>query len=148
MIEFISRKVITPIKDKCCEIKYRNCIGDTTHDLGMRHIWGIKSYDDLSGAECNLYTMNDLDILYYDETDDYGLSIETVYEFKEQAERRYLNRLLEQFTEWMISQGYSTENKLWMYGVFTRGYNATNRFKTIEELYATFKMLVIGYCSL
>lgn len=109
----------------------------------------MKSYDDLCDSESNLYTMNDIEIVYYDDTEDYGLSIETMFEFREkEGDRAYLKQLLERLTEWMKSKGYSTENKLWLYGVFTEGYNINKRFKTIEEVYANFKMLVNGYCSL
>ena len=53
------------------------------HDGDLEFVWGVlSSDDDLSGAkEVNLYTMNDLDIVYDKEHNQYLLDVETIYFF-------------------------------------------------------------------
>lgn len=114
-----------------------------------KHIWGIKSWDDLSSNDCNIHTMNDFDITYHKDTDDYSISIETIYTFRnEDDEKEYIRDILDQFTKWMKENGYSTENELNLYEVFTESNNINTHFKSIEDCYTYFKMLVNGYCSL
>lgn len=112
-------------------------------------IWGIKSYDDLSYSEANFYTMNDIDIIYDKESKMYSLSIETIYEFKngQEGEKLYIQYLFDKLTNWMNSNGYDISKKLDIYDVFTRGLNINSEFESIEELYATFKWLVKGFCG-
>ena len=44
----------------------------------IRFIWGKKSYDDLSDLDANLYTLNDIDIVYNKKNNKYMLGVETV----------------------------------------------------------------------
>ena len=114
----------------------------------LKHIWGIKSGDDLSGKDCNLYTMNDFDITYHKDTNDYTFGIETIYSFNtDDGEKEYLQNVLNAFTEWMKNSGYNVNRKFLLHDVFN-GNNIVAHFKSIEECYANFKMLVKGYCSL
>ena len=115
----------------------------------MKMIWGIVSSDDLtSGNIANMHTMNDLELLYDKETEDYFLSIETIYMFPaEDGDKRYMEYLLDKFTNWMDEQGYSTQVKFNLYEVFTDGINIRTHFKSIEECYSCFKLLVKGYCA-
>lgn len=111
-------------------------------------IWGIKSYDCLTAGEANLHTMNDIDITYNKRTETYSLGIETIYEFKtgSDGECGYILSLFDEMTKWMQEQGYKTDIKPWIYDVFTEGKNVSTKFKSIEELYTTFKCLVKGFC--
>jgi len=88
---------------------------DELYDIdGMRCVWGIKSYDDLSGgSEATLWTMNDFDITYLEDEKRYTLSVETIYEFSEKnGDKSYINRILSNFTSWMIDNGYNTASFL------------------------------------
>lgn len=112
-------------------------------------IYGIKSYDDLSpGNEANLYTMNDLDIIYNKKTNKYTIGIETIYSFSNgrKGEQEYIKDLLNKFTEWMQSKGYDTNTYIPIHSAFTHK-NINSEFDSIEELYAYFKMLVNGFVS-
>ncbi len=112
-------------------------------------IYGIKSYDDLSpGNEANLYTMNDLDIIYNKKTNKYTIGIETIYSFSNgrKREQEYIKNLLNKFTEWMLSKGYNINKYISLYDVFTYK-NINSEFDSIEDLYAYFKMLVNGFIT-
>lgn len=114
-----------------------------------KFIWGIKSANDPSYSEANLYTMNDIDITYNKESKMYSISIETVYEFTNghDGEKTYIKHLFDNLTGWMINQGYSLNKQVDIYDVFTRGLNINSEFESLEELYATFKWLVKGFCG-
>lgn len=118
-----------------------------TETKELKHIWGIKSWDDLSsGNEANLYTMNDFDITYDKEKNKYMLGVETIYIFKDdKAEKDYMKGILKLFTEWMKENEYNTEYTLDLYEVFTKGININTEFDSIEQAYAAFKLLVEGY---
>lgn len=129
--------------------KYEKDYISENETQSLKHVWGIKSYDDLSGHCCNLFTMNDFDLTYHKETEDYSISIETIYVFKkEDGEKIYMQSILDSFTKWMDEQEYKTDYKFDLYKVFTYGNNINTHFKTIEECYANFKMLVNGYCGM
>lgn len=112
-------------------------------------IWGVLSYDDLSGnSQANMYTMNDIDLIYDKITNKYSLSVETIYMFKENGQYGYMQSLLDEFTKWMEENNYNTTRKFGLYEVFTKGINIKTQFNSIEESYAAFKMMVNGFCSL
>ena len=126
---------------------------DYTENSSMKFIWGLKSYDDLSSCGANLYTMNDIDLIYLKDAKKYILGVETVYLFKtKEDEQNYFKTLLENFTVWMNKQGYDINNTLNPYGdmhsIFTSGYNINTHFDTIEDAYRIFKFLVNGYLTL
>ena len=113
----------------------------------MKFIWGIKSWDDLSGKNCNLFTLNDMDLIYHKDTNDYSIDIETYYDFtSEDADKEYLLNILKAFTKWMNDNGYSTNEKCSFYKVFSNEININEHFDSIEECFAYFKILVNGYC--
>lgn len=123
----------------------------TDYEEQYKFIWGIKAYDDLTpGRQANHWTMNDADIVYDTESKEYRISIETIYHFtdKENGEKKYLQEILDRLTDWMIDNNYDINQKPFLYGVFTEGYNIKTGFKTIEELYTYFKMFVKGYCAI
>ena len=115
----------------------------------MLFIWGIKSYDDLSGNRLpNMHTMNDLELIYHKDTNNYSISIETIYLFRDNGQYGYMQSLLDEFTKWMNENNYATDREFALFEVFTDGISINNRFDSIEEAYAAFKMMVNGYCSL
>jgi len=112
-------------------------------------IWGVMSYDDLSGSkEANMFTMNDLDLIYHKDINKYSLSIETIYMFEENGHYGYMQSLLDEFTKFMEENNYNTSREFDLYQVFTEGISINNKFNSIEEAYTAFKMMVNGYCSL
>lgn len=121
---------------------------DIYEDCGLNLIWGIKSYDDLTGQPCSVYTMNDFEILQDKDTNEYMLSVETVYAFtKDGGDKEYVQNILKQFRDWMKASEYPTDHKLDLWDIFTNGANIRTKFKTIPEAYAAFKFLVTGYCA-
>lgn len=121
---------------------------DNEYNCGSsKHIWGVKSWDDLSGADCNFYTMNDIDITYDRETKRYMLGIETAYMFNEprkENECKYLKRLLDAFTKFMDDNNYSKNYDVCL---FMSSSVIDDEAESIEELYINFKIFVEGYCK-
>ena len=112
----------------------------------IKFIWGVKSWDDLTGADASLYTMNDIDIVYDKNRRVYMLGVETAYMFKSYgAECDYLRDCLRAFTKYMDDNGLSKNEpyRLWMSNPCTN-----MEAETIEELYTNFRIFVNGYCSL
>ncbi len=94
---------------------------DNEYNCGnLQFVWGVKSPDGISAQEATFYTMNDLDIIYDCESNEYLLGIETIYSFAEDSkgEIKYLENLLERFTEFMKENRYIlTEDKLCLYRI-------------------------------
>ena len=109
-------------------------------------VWGIKGADGISGEEASFYTLNDIDINYDRESKNYLLGVETAYAFEDKKEEcKYLNRLLEHFTEFMEGKGYDKNHlfDLWM------GEPASKTIaKSIPELYTSFRIFVTGFNAL
>lgn len=122
---------------------------DPYEDDDIKFIWGIKSHDDLSsGAEANLHTMNDIDLIYVKNENKYILSIETIYSFdNEEYKLSYLKECLKAFTEFMKANNYDISAKPFWMDVFSYGWNMNTHFDSIEDCYAMFKLLVNGYCG-
>lgn len=111
-------------------------------------IWGIRSNDDMSGSEtATFYTMNDFDVIYNKETKTYKMSVETIYSFPEgeSGEKKYLQNILNRFTQWMQHEGFNINKELELWDIFTDDKGVNTQYKTIEELYAVFKLLVKGF---
>lgn len=138
------------IKEEIDTKRYENnCINEyETKD--MKFVWGLQSYDDLSKSNtANLYTMNDIDLIYLKDEKKYVLGIETAYLFDNKSgEYKYVEHLLNKFTEFMEQNNYDTSKELDVYEVFTEGININTHFDSIEDAYTAFKMLVNGFCSL
>ena len=43
---------------------YPDYVDDEYNCGSLKFIWGIKSWDDLTGKDASLFTMNDIDIIY------------------------------------------------------------------------------------
>lgn len=111
----------------------------------MEFIWGVKSWDDLTGADACLYTMNDIDIIYDKNKGAYMLGVETAYLFKTyDDECKYLQNCLKAFTKYMDDNGLRKNEpyRLWMSNPCT-----SMEAETIEELYTNFKVFVDGFCN-
>ena len=120
--------------------KYGNCF---LEDDDFKFIWGIKSWDDLSGSDCNMMTMNDIDIIYNKKTKMYSLEIETAYIFKDKmGECKYLSDCLKAFTEYMDKNNLDKNYPYMLSNPCTE-----MRAETIEELYMNFNIFVKGYCE-
>jgi len=121
---------------------------DESYDIGeLHHVWGIKSYDDLTGQDCNIHTMNDIEILYHRDEKKYSLSIETAFIWETDrinGECAYLLRLLNAFTNYMDSKGL---DKNFNYCLFMCHWNLDTKCKSVEELYFNFKVYVYGICT-
>ena len=96
----------------------------------MLFVWGIMSYDDLSGSKkANMFTMNDLDLIYHKDINKYSLSIETIYCFSsEGGQYGYMQSLLDEFTKWMEENNYNINREFDLYAVFTAGISINTKF--------------------
>ena len=113
-------------------------------DDDMKFIWGVKSWDDLSGCGACIYTMNDIDIIYDKKKNEYMLGIETAYLFKSQVDEcDYLRNCLNAFTKYMDDNGLD-KNKPYM--LFMNNPCTSMVADSIEELYTNFKIFVDGFC--
>lgn len=138
----------------CSKIKHfkiKNTYTDNSNeensDDDLEFVWGIKSWDDITSTEANLYTMNDLDIVYDRKRNEYMLGIETVYLFADgnNGEIKYLEYLLGKFTKFVSENNYiSPDDKFCL-----RCIESVEpwRANTISELYIRFKVFVQGYKS-
>ncbi len=139
-------------EEKILKEYYNNYNEDFTENNSMKFIWGLKSYDDLSGCKANLNTMNDIDLIYLKDEKKYILEIETIYCFNNKEEEKdYICFLFGKFTDWMINNGYNVNSVLIPYGdfieLFSEGININTHFDTIEDAYRTFNILVSGYLT-
>lgn len=122
--------------------KYEDC---ALENDDIKFIWGIKSWDDLSGSKVNLYTMNDIDITYDKKKREYILSIETAYIFENHArECEYLKNCLDAFTKYMNDNGLKKNEP---YKLFMSDLCTSMVAKSIEELYVNFQIFVDGFCN-
>lgn len=136
----------TGINDNKREVLWqREEYRDNSENEPFEFIWGIKSADDLTGSgNANNYTLNDFDIVKNKKSGEYVFSVETIFYMDKDAQKKYLQNILDKLTEWMLSQGYHTDYDLSYYEVFSN----TFRADSIEECYAKFKLLVDGFCGI
>lgn len=142
--------IIYNIKHKMKVRKYKKLYPDyedNEYNCGLlKHIWGVKSGDDLSGKECNFYTMNDIDVTYDRDSKLYIIGVETAYIFDNKKNKcKYLRRLLDLFTEFMEDNNYSKDYELCL--STSRPPSILTSAESIEELYIKFKIYVEGYCK-
>ena len=118
---------------------------DSLENDDIKFIWGVKSWDDLTGADANLYTMNDIDLTYDKQNKVYMLGIETAYLFKNHADEcDYLRSCLNAFTKYMDDNGLKKNES---YMLFMSNPCTSMTAETIEELYTNFKIFVDGFCN-
>jgi len=110
----------------------------------LEFIWGVKSWDDLSGREANINTMNDIDIIYDKSKNQYMLGVELIYDFKNIADKiEYLEKLLELFTEYMKKNNYNMFEDIPLMCLC----NTSFLQDSIEDLYTSFYIYVNGVCK-
>lgn len=132
-------------ENKRCEEMNRKYGNYTLEDDDCKFIWGVKSWDDLSGQDVNMYTMNDIDIIYDKKEKQYELGIETAYLFENHAmEYRYLKNCLNAFTKYMNDNDLNTNEHFML---FMHDTCCDVKADTIEELYTNFKIFVDGFCA-
>lgn len=111
----------------------------------IKFIWGVKSWDDLTGKDACFYTMNDIDITYDKKKKVYMLGIETAYGFKNYADEcKYLQDCLKAFTKYMDDNGLEKNEP---FRLFFSNTCTSITAKSIEELYTNFKIFVDGFCN-
>lgn len=106
-------------------------------------IWGIKSRDDLwpTTNKANLYTMNDIDLIYDAKDNLFKLGIETAYCFSAIADRNnYLLRLLREFEKFVKDLNLPIER--YNFGFSNCSLKMTS--ESISELLANFRVFVKG----
>ena len=125
--------------------KYPDYIEDEYNYGDLKFIWGVKSWDDLTSKDANLYTMNDLDIIYDRDKKEYMLGIESIYSFDNgnEGEIKYLESLLDKFTKYIRENEYTTtQDKMCLTCIES---SEPWRAETISELYIRFKIFVNGF---
>lgn len=111
----------------------------------LKFIWGVKSWDDLTGKDACMWTMNDIDITYDKKRQQYMLGIETAYMFKSHTDEcDYLRDCLRAFTKYMDDNGLKKNES---YRLFMSNPCTSMTADSIEELYTSFKMFVDGFCK-
>ena len=125
---------------------------DDYNGWGMRHIWGIRSGDDFVNTKATLHTMNDIDLTLYTHGENEGkyiLGIETIYMWDNdednQSKCSYLKELLDGFTMYCKANNISTDKKIELVELFNGNLSMSGPYDSIEEAYATFKYLCLGY---
>ena len=144
-INYIKMQIAYKKENRYCK-KMTQKYGDYTIETDdIKFIWGITNWEDLSGMEANLFTMNDIDITYDKKEKEYMLGIETAYIFDSyEAECNYLLRCLSAFAKYM------EDNNLKKNEYFILTFNTPSTSMTaesIEELYTNFKIFVDGFCA-
>lgn len=122
--------------------KYGNC---SLENDDIKFVWGVKSWDDLTGQDACFYTMNDIDITYDKKKKEYMLGIETAYCFKNYADEcKYLQDCLKAFTKYMDNNGLKKNES---FRLFFSNPCTSMTAESIEELYTNFKIFVDGFCN-
>ena len=142
--DFLTERAYKKENKYCEEMdkKYGNYALETDD---YKFVWGVKSWDDLSGADVCMHTMNDIDITYDKKKKEYMLGIETAYMFKTYADEcKYLKDCLNAFTKYMDDNGLKKNEP---YRLFMSNPCTSMEAETIEELYTNFKIFVDGFCN-
>lgn len=70
-------------------------------------IWGVKSRDDFTNNSANIFTMNDIDVVYDIGTQQYIIGVEEAYSFDTLKDKQiYFTKLFVLFEKWYESMGY------------------------------------------
>lgn len=89
--------------------------------------------------------LTDFSLTYYPASNDYSMSLETIYGFNNQESVKcYLQGNLDQFTAWMEQNGHDTNKEISLWQIFEHGDGMKNHYRSVEEAYAVFKLLVNG----
>lgn len=120
--------------------KLKDSVIESKHS---KFIWGVTSIETPFKSSANLYTVNDIEIIYFKKPKLYSLSINTGYIFDSyETEKEYLQCCLLAFGIFMEQNGYSTEEDFVFY---LSSPSLTMTSDNIEHLYTQFKIFVNGY---
>jgi hypothetical protein len=124
------------------KIKKKFDISKGEVDNGVYFIWGIKARDDFTDSEPNLFTLNDIDLIYDSNDGNFKLSIETAYHFEDIKHRNhYLLHLLNSLEEFMKDNGFPT-NEIYFFDFSNCKINLESNF--ISQVFAQFRVFVKG----
>ena len=71
-------------------------------------IWGVKSQKDFTNSSANIFTMNDIDIIYDIKTQRYIIEVDEAYTFDTLKDKQiYFTKLFVLFEKWYESMGYN-----------------------------------------
>ena len=138
------KKEIRSIKK---EEKYNKKMDEKYGDSGIENddymfVWGVYSFD-MPEHKADMNTMNDIEVVYDKNEEEYILCIETGWVFKSREDEcDYLRDCLAAFTKYMDDHGLDK----WTPTLFMSN-PCTTTTNTIEELYVNFKVFVDGFCS-
>lgn len=146
-LKFWLSDIHTKLYDRKTRKKYPDYKVDEYNCGVLKFIWAVKSRDDLSGKDVNIYTMNDIEIDYNRKSEEYILSFETVYQFKDGkvGEVKYFEELLYAFTKFMLDNNYKMDEP---FIFWTTQSDNFWRADSIPLLYTKFRLFVEGYKSL
>lgn len=128
-------------ENKYCSKHYPDWV-DNEYNCGERKfVWGIKP----SGStEASFLTLNDAELYYSRKHNIYYLEIETHLKFDNgrTGEIQHLDNILRAFSKYMRENHFSTNGEC---NFFPNGELYPFSGETIEEVYAKFKIFVLGY---
>ncbi len=79
-------------------------------------------------------------------TNKYSFGMELLLGFADtQASIKLVKDVLGAFTSWMVENGYDVNYRLDYWKVFRGGISLDRQYETIEEAYAAFRVLALGY---
>lgn len=146
-VEYLFADIQCKIDNFILTKKYPDYKDDEYNCDELKFIWGIKSWDDLSVGNANMYTMNDIEIDYDRNIKEYVLGIESIYQFEKGkvGEAEYLDKLLTAFTNYMEENNYRMDEPFDFWSC-----QSVNlwRAKDISTLYTQFRLFVEGYKAL
>lgn len=129
-------------------------------------IWGVKSRDDFTNNSANIFTMNDIDVVYDIGTQQYIIGVEEAYSFDTLKDKQiYFTKLFVLFEKWYESMGYditkisdmqlseNEEHKILKHINNIASYQKWNNYyvcqsKDIFNLYIKFKFFIKEYNKL
>ena len=81
-------------------------------------------------------------------TKKYSFDVETIYAFSNtRAAISNIKKILEAFAQWMVENNHDVSFRLDYYDVFDDGISLKRQYDTIEEAYAAFRILALGFIS-
>ena len=86
--------------------------------------------------------------LWYDTNEKkYSFSVETLIEFNntEAAPRKFIRNILKEFAIWMVENDHDVTYRLSYWDVFSKGITIDAKYDSIEQAYAAFKVLALGF---
>lgn len=86
--------------------------------------------------------------LWYDNVEKkYSFSIETLIEFNDEdaGPKNFVRNILKEFALWMLENNHDLTYRLSYWDVFNHGLTIDGKYDTVEQAYATFKVLALGF---